>query len=83
MVVPSGNGRYYYYYYSFYCYYFYYYYYCYNYCYYCSYYFDGGVSEWWMVDSRNGRDSWRYLPIVPPACHFHNSSTTSIFLENF
>ena len=24
-------------------------------------------------DRRNGRDSRRYLPIVPPACHFHNS----------
>ena len=24
-------------------------------------------------DSRNGRDSRRYLQIMPPACHFHNS----------
>ena len=50
-------------------------------------YFDG--SEWRKVamlivgDSRNGRDSPRYLTIVPPACHPHFTTVASIFLPLF
>ena len=46
-------------------------------------YFDG--SEWRRVamlivgDIRNGRDSPRYLTIVPPACHPHFTTVASIF----
>ena len=34
-------------------------------------------------DSRNGRDSPRYLTIVPPACHPHFTTVASIFLPLF
>ena len=50
-------------------------------------YFDG--SEWRrvamliVVDSRNGRDSPRYLTIVPPACHPHFTTVASILLPFF
>ena len=34
-------------------------------------------------DSRNGRDSPRYLTIVPPACHPHFTTVASMFLPLF